>query len=86
MSQTEVTARTRAADEPVLEAICALDLDAALRLGGKTSMCGLGSLHVLLRTVRHRALSRARLLSYRVNTEITPCGSTTGFAAVVFEP
>ena len=80
----QVTERTRRMDAPLLAAIQDQDIGAVRQLAPATSMCGPGSLAVLLHAVKALGWSRTEMLGYVVNTEITPCDSTTGFAAALF--
>ena len=81
-----VTRRTRDADAPVLAALERFAIDDVAALGAQTSMCGLGALRVLMHACAHLGFTRTELLGYLVNTEVTACDSTTGFAAAVFRP
>lgn len=84
MSMEEVTALTRRKDSPLLEAVQQMDAARLLELGRSSSMCGAGAASVLLLTCRSLGLTDAKMLRYLVNTEVTPCGSTTGFASFAF--
>jgi len=55
-------------------------------LGRKSSMCVSGAAAVLIISCKKLGFTDAHLLKYLVNTEVTPCGSTTGFAAFAFSP
>jgi AmmeMemoRadiSam system protein B len=88
MTMEEATALTREKDAALLDAIARHDaraLDALGRVDG-CSACGIGAAVVTLLTCRALGLTRAERLRYLVNTEVTPAGSTTGFAAFAFRP
>ncbi|CAK9029859.1 unnamed protein product [Durusdinium trenchii] len=87
MSVPEITRLTKEKDKPLLEAVRAMDVEKLLSLAQARSctMCGAGAAAVLLLTCQALGASQCRQLRYLVNTEVTPCDSTTGFAAFALE-
>jgi len=86
MSMEDVTDLTRRKDAPLLDAVQGMDASNLLRLSKSSSMCGPGSAAVFLLACRALGLTRSERLQYLVNTEVTPCTSTTGFATFSFKP
>jgi len=84
MTIPEVTALTRQKDGPLLESVCDMDATRLLRLSKGSSMCGPGSASVFLLACQALGLTHVNMHRYLVNTEVTPCSSTTGFATFSF--
>jgi len=82
----EITELTRTKDAPLLQAVHDMDATRILELGRHSSMCGAGATAVLLLACHKLGFTKAEQLQYLVNTEVTPCGSTTGFASFAFRP
>lgn len=83
-SMEEVTMLTREKDQPLLQAVLDMDAPLLLHLAKESSMCGAGAAAVIILCCMDLGLARPQLLKYLVNTEVTPCQSTTGFASVAF--
>jgi len=86
LPMNEITEITRTKDAPLLQAVHDMDAARLLELGKHSSMCGAGAAAVLLLACHKLGLTDAEQLRYLVNTEVTPCGSTTGFASFAFRP
>lgn len=86
LSMQEVTALTREKDGPLLQSVVDMDAARLLRLSKGSSMCGPGSASVFLLACQALGLTRVKTHRYLVNTEVTPCSSTTGFATFSFQP
>eukprot|EP00435_Cladocopium_sp_Y103_P075186 s777_g54.t2 len=88
LPMAEITELTRQKDRALLQAVRDMDAEKLLEMAAdkaqRCSMCGAGAAAVLLLACRALQL-RCRQLRYLVNTEVTPCDSTTGFAAFAFE-
>jgi len=85
MPMDELTSLTRAKDTPLLDAVRRMDAVRLLDLAATgASICGAGAVAVLLLTCHILGRTKVQQLRYLVNTEVTPAGSTTGFAAFAF--
>lgn len=80
----EVTELTRRKDAPLLKAVLEMDAERLLQLSAGSSMCGAGAAAVFLLSCQKLGYRHPAMLRYMVNTEVTPCDSTTGFASFAF--
>lgn len=86
MYMHDVTELTRSKDSPLLDVVLAMDPEELLRLSNGSSMCGAGAATVFILCCKELGFTRPELLKYLINTEVTPCSSTTGFASFAFRP
>lgn len=87
-SKQDLIKNARELDLPVIQALVSGTAEEALNVVVSqkvNSMCGLWPALVTKMTARFLGKNRGSLLNYRVNVEIRPLDSSTGFASIVFE-